>query len=378
MKVCQLCAVDFTVEHFLTPLIHRMENENWKVHCVCSYGNYSEKLKKDGHHMININIPRSLNVFSILFAIFQLYKLFKKENYNMVHVHTPIASFIGRIAAKLSGIKCIIYTAHGFYFHENMSVLKFFIYLNIEKFLSKFTNIIFTQSLEDKKIAVEKKFLKKNLIYNIGNGVDSNLFNPKKYRHIYNIKKNLNIPKDSTVVGCIARLVKEKGIVEFLGAAIQISKKFSNVYFVLVGERLESDHNTNIEKHITDAKKFMNSKLVLTGYRTDIPELISIMDLYCLPSWREGMSRSIIEAMMMEKPILTTNIRGCREQVDHQITGLIVPIKSQEKLFCSMKYLIMNKKIRIKFGKLGRKKALKLYEEKNILELQMKIIKKYI
>ena len=378
MKVCQLCAVDFTLEHFLVPLINKMQDENWEVHCICSQGDYSEKLKKTGYNIINIKIPRSLNIFYILYSIFQLYKLFKKEKYDLVHVHTPVASLVGRVAAKLSGIKIIIYTAHGFYFHENMPRFKYFIYLNVEKFLSKFTTIIFTQSCEDQRLAIQKRFLNKSMIHCIGNGVDLTLFNPKRYPNRFKIKKTLDIPKDSVVVGCIARLVKEKGIIEFLEAAIKISKFFSNVYFLLIGSRLGSDHNKNIEKNIIYASKLLGKKLILTGYRKDIPSLISIMDIYCLVSWREGMSRSIIEAMMMEKPILTTNIRGCREQVEHKITGLIVPIRSKEEIFNSIKYMVENIEIRLKFGKQGRKKALKLYDEKKVLEMQIKIIKDYI
>ena len=121
----------------------------------------------------------------------------------------------------------------------------------------------------------------------------------------------------------------------------------------------------------------MKEKLILLGYRTDIPELISVMDLFCLPSWREGMSRSILEAMMMGKPILTTNIRGCREQVEHNKTGLIVPVKSELKIYESIEFLINNKNIRKMYGKNSRCKALKNYNEKKILSFQIKKIKEH-
>ena len=90
----------------------------------------------------------------------------------------------------------------------------------------------------------------------------------------------------------------------------------------------------------------MGDKLLLLGHRNDIPELLSILDIFCLPSWREGLSRSIIEAMFMAKPIITTNIRGCREQVDHKKNGLIIPIKSSKKIFNSIRFLINDPDIR--------------------------------
>ena len=121
----------------------------------------------------------------------------------------------------------------------------------------------------------------------------------------------------------------------------------------------------------------MKNKLYLLGYREDVPDLLSIMDLFCLPSWREGLSRSIIEAMMMSKPVLTTNIRGCREQVEHNKTGLIVPQKSEIDLYNGMKFFIINKEKSILFGKRGRLKALKYFNEEDIVAFQIKTIKEH-
>src|SRR5699024_7365692 len=121
-----------------------------------------------------------------------MYKLFKKEKPDIVHVHTPVASVLGRIAAKLAGVPNIIYTAHGFYFHENMSPEKYKLFYTIEKLCAKWcTDYIFTQSEEDGNLAINKNFLPPGKITIIGNGVDVNeKFNPsnvhkdkiKKYR----------------------------------------------------------------------------------------------------------------------------------------------------------------------------------------------------
>ena len=378
MKVCHICAVDFTLNHFLLPLINRMKNEGWDVYAICSRGSNSEDLINKGYNLINVDIPRNLNPVLIIRAIISLYKEFKKNKFDIIHVHTPVASVVGRIAAKLAGVPFVIYTAHGFYFHENMSSFKFYIYLYIEKFFAYFTDLIFFQSIEDYNLSKKYNFLHINKLIYIGNGVDSTVFVPKSIIDISKIKKKLGLPDHSIVIGSICRLVKEKGILEFLDAAEMIKKKYPNVYFLLIGSRLDTEHNTNINKQIFSKKQILGDKLLLLGHRNDIPELLSILDIFCLPSWREGLSRSIIEAMFMAKPIITTNIRGCREQVDHKKNGLIIPIKSSKKIFNSIRFLINDPDIRKKFGKNARKKAIKFYDEKNVISFQIKIIKEKI
>ena len=378
VKICQLCAVDFTLYNFLIPLIDGMEREGWEVETVCSYGDYTDTLIKNGYKIKNIKIPRNLNPIKIITSTYLLYKLFKREKYNVVHVHTPIASIIGRVASKLAGIPIVIYTAHGFYFHENMNIVKFKIFFLLEKIAGNFTDILFTQSAEDKNFAIKFNILPEDKIFAIGNGVNKKKFNPLNIKDTSSIKKELKIPKKSYVIGCIARMVEEKGLKEFLDAAKLICKKFENIYFIIIGERLTSDHNSNVETYITSAKKQINKNISFLGLRKDIPEMISIMDLYCLPSWREGMPRSIIEAMMMSKPVIATDIRGSREEVINNQTGLIVPVKSTFELVNAMSKLIKDRKTGVKFGMEGRKRALKIFDEEKVINLQIKLIKKEI
>ncbi len=378
LKICQLCAVDFTVAKFLLPLIDGMKNKGWKVDVICSPGTYSSKLKNAGYDFHLIRIYRNFNVIKMLVSIYKVYKIFNKQKYDIVHVHSPIGSIIGRISAKLAGIPFVIYTAHGFYFHDDMPKIKYNFYFYIEKFLSKFTDLIFTQSFEDYKTAVKFNFLSKDKIFSIGNGVDKNKFDPlidksiiKKY------KSELNISKNQFIVGMISRLVREKGLIEFLKAAQSIFQKNSNIVFVLIGERLSSDHDKDIKKELDFAKNLMKDNLKILGEREDIRELISILDLFCLPSWREGMPRSIIEAMMMAKPVIGTDIRGSRELILHKKTGLIIPVNNKKKLEDAITFFIKHKNLRNIYGHNGRKRAEIYFNEENVIRKQLQIITKF-
>ena len=377
LKVCQLCAVDFSVSKFLTPLIDGMKKNKWDVDIICSKGKYSKDLIKAGYNFKFVKIERSFNIFKLFNSIFNVYKIFVKEKYDIVHVHSPIGSIIGRIASKIAGIPLVVYTAHGFYFHDEMPKFKYLFYFIIEKFLGNFTDLIFTQSLEDYNTAVKSKILNKDKIYFIGNGVSLIKFNPiVKQSILSSYKEKLNIPKDGFVIGTICRLVKEKGLVEFLNAAQLILNNYPKTFFLIIGERLPSDYNDNISKELNFAKNKMPQNLKLLGERTDIRELIAIMDLFCLPSWREGMPRTVIEAMMMKKPVIGTNIRGSRELIIHKKTGLIVPVKKEKELEKGMKFFIENKNICKIYGSYGRKRAEKLFDEDKIVLKQIKLISK--
>ena len=130
----------------------------------------------------------------------------------------------------------------------------------------------------------------------------------------------------------------------------------------------------SVEKKLKASKKKLGNNLILTGLRSDIPELISVMDVFCLPSWREGMPRTIIEAMMMGKPVIATDIRGSREEVDHDKTGLLVPICNPEKLAKAIYDMKCNPDWVLRMGMAGREKAIRNYDESKVISRQIKTI----
>jgi glycosyltransferase involved in cell wall biosynthesis len=377
MKVCQLCAVDFTLINFLLPLIDGQRANGDTVVAVCSDGEYVEEIRAKGYQIKTIRISRSMHPVKHIHSIWKLYRYFKKEKFDVLHVHTPVAALVGRIAAFFAGIPFVVYTAHGFYFHDDMPKNKKRFHVLLEKVAGKVTDLVFTQSEEDAATALQKKIMPKGSVYAIGNGVDVNVFNPTLITKRESLRASLGIPQNAFVVGMIGRIVEEKGVLEFFEAANIVSKKHPGVYFLLIGDRLESDHAVNVDKAVQEAQRTMGSRLVLTGMRSDIPELLSVMDLFTLPSWREGMPRTIIEAMMMRLPVVATDIRGSREEVVQEKTGLLVSVRNSANLASAFERFIENPKWGVQLGEEGRKRALRLYDEKRVVNLQIKLIDKH-
>jgi glycosyltransferase involved in cell wall biosynthesis len=252
---------------------------------------------------------------------------------------------------------------------------KRFAHIILERFGGWFTDLLLTQSQEDAAAAIKYKFVSKDKVLAIGNGVDINKFNPSFYTDSVSTRASLGIPADAFVIGMIGRFVREKGYLEFLTAAQQLAGVNVNVYFLLVGQRLPSDHDDSIESALYEAQRVISTRMLLTGFRSDTPALLSAMDVFCLPSHREGMPRTIIEAMMMAKPVVATDIRGSREQVLHNETGYLVPTKNVSALAEHLQKLITNPKTGVHFGELGRERALQLYDEQVVIRKQINVIK---
>lgn len=378
LKICQLCAVDFTVEHFLTPLIDGMHAQGWQVTSVCSNGKYVPGLRERGYKVETVSISRGLNPLRHTVSLIELVRLFRREKFDVVHVHTPIAALIGRIAARLCSVPMVVYTAHGFYFHENMKRLPKTLFLMLEKFGGKLTDLLFTQSTEDARTAIDERLAPIDRILAIGNGVDVKRFDGSRTDSRHRVRRELGIPLEAVVIGMIGRMVAEKGYREFFEAAKIVDEQGSQAYFVVIGERLPSDHAAGVEVPLAEAQRSLGPRLILAGPRKDIPELLSAMDIFTLPSYREGMPRTIIEAMMMSLPVVATDIRGSREEVLTETTGLLVPVGDTHALTNAFSRLIHDPELRRSMGENGRRRALELYDESKVIAMQIAAIRQHL
>jgi len=378
LRVCQLCAVDFTLKHFLLPLIDGMQNHGWEVTAVCSDGPEIPGLRARGYTVDTIPISRSLNVFRHAVSVVRLAAYFRQQRFDILHVHTPVAALVARVAAFLARVPVVVYTAHGFYFHDEMPSWKRRLFVSLERFAGRFTDLLFTQSAEDAETAVQEGISPAVDTLAIGNGVDAGRFDPSVIGAGREMRRALGIPEEAFVIGIIARRVIEKGIMEFLEAAIAAAGNNAEIHILMVGERLASDHAGDVEAELERAGTALGKRLVATGARKDIPELLAAMDVFCLPSWREGMPRTIIEAMMMGKAVIATDIRGSREEVVPGETGLLVPTRSPDALAEAFLTLAGDRQKVMSMGLKGRERALTLYDEAQVVALQIRRIEQFL
>jgi len=377
IKVLQVTAVDITIKYLLLPLIDRLEKEGYNVQVVSSPGRYTDELKQDGYVINKVDIGRKIRPISNLKAILALYKLIKSEKFDIVHVHSPLAAMLGRIAAKMARVPVVIYTAHGFYFHENMRKEKRRLVIWMEKILGRAcTNILLLQSGEDRATAVKEGIsLSQNAVW-ISNGVDINKFKPGSPDE--KLRSSFGIKKEDKVVGFAGRIVKEKGIEELVMAVGIIKKHVPSVKLLIAGDTLGSDRDKGTKEKIKNiiAKNNLKENVIFAGQRNDMPRIYALMDVFVLPSFREGMPRSILEAMASAKPVVATDIRGSREEVARGVTGKIVPVGEVNPLAGAITEILLDKKLAIKMGEAGRKRVEEEFNEEMVLDKEIEIYKR--
>jgi glycosyltransferase involved in cell wall biosynthesis len=383
IKILEIANVDFVVEKFLTPLIDKLSIEGFETHIVCSDGKRVRKLINKGYNIKTITISRRVFKLSNVISLIKIYKLIKKERYDIVHVHTPIVCVLGRIAAKIAGVPLIIYTAHGFYFHDRMGRWKRNMLIGIEKVISHFfTDLIFTVSKEDEKTVIDKRIIDKERVFYIGNGVNIKKFNINTIsRDLLKKKEELGIADNKIKIICfIGRMVREKGVIDLIYAFKDVLSELPETILLIIGDNKANERDLKTKDEVASLidKHDLKEKIIFTGYRNDISDLLAIVDIFVLPSYREGMPMSIIEAMAMGKAVVATNIRGCREEVINGKTGYLVPVKNPRKLADSILKILKNDKLAYNMGQNGRKRVEIEFNEEIVLEKQINKIREWI
>lgn len=236
-------------------------------------------------------------------AIREIEKLLKDNHYDIVHCHTPIAGAITRLACRKfrkDGLK-VIYTAHGFHFYKGAPLKNWLIYYPIEKFCSRFTDVLITINQEDYERA-KKKMKAKRIEYVPGVGIDVDKFANTVVERAEK-RKELGIPENAFLILSVGELNTNKNHAEVILSIAERNEK--NIHYMIAGEGPLKSYL----KHLAEEHD-MGERLHLLGYRTDVNELYKISDLYVLPSLREGLNVSLMEARASNLRCECKKIRG--------------------------------------------------------------------
>ncbi len=370
-RLCVVTAADLTMSSLIFAQLKAAQNSGYVVHGICTRGDYFGRLVSAGIKMHPVTIKRKISPLSDLRAMWQMYRYFKVEKIDIVHTHTPKCSLLGQLAAKLAGVPVIVNTVHGFYFHEYMKPAARKFYITMERIAAKCSSVILSQNPEDIQTAVELGICRPEKIKLLGNGVDLSKFDPSRFNGDFKrqMRDRLGIPQNAIVVGIIGRLVREKGFLELFEALRNIIVKKDNVWLVIIGpeEPEKPDRisgRTFQEYGIEHRTRWLGSRDV-----DEIPQCLACMDIYALPSWREGFPRSAIEAAAMGLPIAATNIRGCRQVVWDGLNGFLVPLRDVAALEKALNQLIEDENLRRKMGKAGFDRARAEFDEKRVCQI---------
>jgi len=358
LKILQITNVDFSLRHFLLPLMRELRRRGHDVIGVCADGPLLDVARTEGFRVVALPMARSLSPFAQWRALRALVRLIRVERPDIVHAHMPISGLLARLAAKLCGVNVIAYTCHGFLFNQPGSHPRRAVSLVLEWLAGRITDVYLTVSSEEAADARRLRIHSDPVA--VGNGRDPAMFRPDPVLRA-RIRRDLQVPEDRVVIIAVSRLVRHKGYPELLRAM----RSLPDAELWVVGERLASDHGESLDIAFAQAAHpgALGGRLRRLGYRTDIAALLAASDIFVLPSHFEGLPMSVIEAMLAGLPVVATDIRGPREQVIEGETGLLVPAGNSTMLAHALSSLARDAGSRSRMGEAGRARACLLFDE---------------
>lgn len=326
----------------------------------------SASVEAAGIPHIPVPMTRNFTPLADLKSLWSLYRVMRREEFGIVHTHNPKPGLLGQLAARMAGVPVVINTLHGFYLHEHMNPLWRHFYILTERFAARCSDLILSQSREDVGTAIEERICPSNKIKYLGNGIDVEAFDRTRLDRdiIERKRRDLGIPPSSPVVGFVGRLVAEKGIHELLRAAAIVAAKLPEARFLIVGPI--DDEKLDAVTPDTAREYGVGTTCVFAGMRSDMPDLYALMDVFSLPSHREGFPRSAMEASAMGVPAVVTDVRGCREAIVHDRNGLLVPLGDSEALANALLDLLTNSERARRMGEEGRRMAVAQFDERRV------------
>ncbi|WP_330112135.1 glycosyltransferase family 4 protein (plasmid) [Cetobacterium somerae] len=332
-RILIVTTIQNTIEAFLIPHIKMLERNEYEVWIAT---NIQKEIPEELKNNRWINISFSRNPFSknSFRAIKEMKELIKNNNFEVIHFHTPVASFLGRYAAMKKKQKNIIYTAHGFHFFKGAPLKNWLIYYSMEKLAINWTDKIITINEEDFQRA-QKMARKNTKVYKI-DGVGLSLEN---YRNgnFNKIKEELKISENEFVISMIGELNKNKNQIQLLKAVSLLKNKgINNIRIVLVGVG-------NQKNILEEEAKKNNLKIDFLGYRKDVKDIIAASHIICSMSYREGLPRNIMEGMAQGKSFIVTNIRGNQDIIKSNKNGLLVEVDDFKETAYKIESLIKDR-----------------------------------
>jgi glycosyltransferase involved in cell wall biosynthesis len=340
----------------------RFMSSHYEIIGISSEGHALEDVREnEGIKTVPVNMTRTITPFKDLKALFQLYRIFKKEKPHIVHTHTPKAGTLGMLAAKLAAVPYRLHTIAGLPLLEAKGSKRKLLN-TVEKIKYSCATLVLPKSYAMQDIVIKERFCKKEKLKVIGNG-SSNGIETEHYdkgkislESVKRLKQQLNIKPEDTVFLFIGRVVKDKGINELVEAFDDISKSHSNTKLIIVGA---SEKQLDPIDDATESVMKSNENIHETGMVKDVRPYVAISDILTFPSYREGFPNVVLQASCMEMPCIVTDINGCNEIITHNYNGLIIPTKDSMALKKAMLDLMNNPK---------RAKALALNARPNIIK----------
>jgi glycosyltransferase EpsD len=360
MRIMHLSRAAETLRWFLIPV---MESQRARGHEVCICTDDSppdDPLRQAGFEIFSHGMKRSIRPAGAVRAIATIRRVIRERRIEAVIAHNSLAGVVGRIAAGLAGRPRFVYFAHGLACGPAQAPLDWMVRFQVERSLAPLTDAIVVMNDYDERLARRTPLAKdaRHVFRIPGMGVDLERFTPGvPAEERARLDRELSIDPTHAIVLCVARLIPEKGVGQYIDAALEVCRARTGVRFLLAGTGplLEP-----LRERVSRAGAA--DRVHVLGWRNDIQSLMKCSDIFALPSYyMEGLPVSILEAMACAKPVVSTHHKGCEDAVADGVTGFLVPSKQSAPLADRITALLDDGLLRGRMGRAGRERAEREY-----------------
>jgi len=367
IRIAQVATAAVSVRYLLLDHIQRLLAEGYEVDAVCADDPSLVELERLGINIQRIPFVREPSPAADLRALHALWALFRSRQYRAVHSHTPKAGLLTPLAAQLARTPLVIHTVHGLLFHDRSTWKEKLLGGACELWSSTLSDRLLSQSREDIDVIRRLHFKRSDRVELIGNGIDVQRFSPARAAASRaRMRAEFRLADDEIVVGMVGRLVREKGFLEFFEAMQRVMKDRARVRTLIVGPHDPGQSDALRQDAFSSVVD--PARTIWLGHRNDLPEVFSAMDIFALPSYREGIPRTLMEASSVGLPVVATDIRGCREVAPDGLTGLLVEPRQVRPLAAAILRLVDDAELRARMGAAGRERIVADFNSAAVLD----------
>lgn len=365
IRVVHVVNVDVGVRIHLKNQLRFLQEQGYDVSAVCSPGPLVPEsgITPEGIPVHTILMSRDISPLQDLKLTWQLFRLFRRERYDIVHTHSVKPGLFGRLAARLARVPIIVHTVHGLLLYEGMPRSTYRLWKISELAGAWFGHYALSQSRQDMEILLEQGIYREGQIGYLGNGIDLGVFDPALITPdaTADLRQSLGVEPGQKVIAIVGRLNPDKGYHEFAEMARRVHQTHPETHFWILGrEEKDKTFGLTVDDIISED---MHEYVTYLGLRSDMPQIYAAMDIFVFPSHHEGFPRSLMEASAMGVPIVATNIRGCREAIVGDQTGLLVPPRDPVALTEAVEKLLNSRELTEQLSTAARAYALENFDE---------------
>lgn len=363
-KVLHLTTTDISLELLLGPQLSAFIDAGYEVHAASAPGPFVQAIQARGVHFHPLkHSTRAMSLRADLRAAREVYRLLRSERPDIVHTHNPKPGVYGRIGGRMARIPAVVNTVHGLYAQPSDPLPRRVAVYGLERLAAFFSHAELVQNPEDVRTLRRLRVPASKLTL-LGNGIDLTRFRPDASARAA-VRAELGVDDDTVVVGAVGRLVAEKGYPELFEAWAQVRRAHPTAVLVVVGPH-EPDKADGLSASTVAAAEAAGVRLL--GHRDDVERIYPALDLYVLASHREGFPRSAMEAAASGVAIIATDIRGCRQVVDHGRTGVLIPVRDPAALAANLIDLIDDTARREAMARAALAKAKAEFDQQRVID----------